>query len=286
RARAYLRVQLGCDFSCAYCVVPRMRGPSVSRPFWEIIAEAENLASAGFREIVITGTQTGAWREGSRNLAWLLGQLIERLSGVRFRLSSIEPQYLNPELIEIMSGAGWRVADHLHLPLQSGSDRVLSEMGRPYTLREYEDKAFRALSAMPSLAIGTDIIAGFPAEADPDFQDTLSFLRDFPFAYAHIFSYSRRPGTRAWELGELDASLVKKRVRSLLETDQENRLKFAKRFVGAELVVVGEKRKAGVTFAISGNYLRLGVRGLTPGSLARVRMTRVGEAELIGVFAE
>ncbi len=282
RARAYIRVQTGCDFSCAYCIVPRMRGHSVSRPFGEIIREAENLAAAGFKELVITGTQTGAWREGNHGLPWLLCQLLERIPGVRFRLSSFEPQYLSQELVDVMAGAGWRVADHLHLPLQSGSDKVLTEMGRPYTLKEYEEKALLALSAMPDLAIGTDIIVGFPTETDGDFRETLSLLRDFPFAYAHIFSYSRRPGTMAWELGEQKASLVKERVSLLLETDRANRLKFSERFIGKELVVVGERRTRGASLATSGNYLRLQVKGLAPGQLARVRMTSVGKGELVG----
>ncbi|MEO0180090.1 MAG: MiaB/RimO family radical SAM methylthiotransferase [candidate division WOR-3 bacterium] len=282
RARAYLRVQAGCDLSCAYCVVPRMRGPSVSRSTEEIIREAERLAGAGFKELVITGTQIGDWRDGNRGLAWLLGELLERIPGVRFRLSSVEPQYLNEELIGVMANAGWRVADHLHLPLQSGSDKVLSEMRRPYTLREYEEKALLALSAMPNLAIGTDVIVGFPTETESDFQNTLSFLRDFPLAYAHIFSYSKRPGTKAYHLGELDSRTLKMRVKTLLETDRTKRLEFSERFVGEELVVIGEKRVGDATLATSGNYLRMRVKGLTPGHLARVRMVSLGKGELVG----
>ncbi len=282
RARAYLRVQTGCDLSCSYCVVPRMRGPSASRPVRKILAEAESLAEAGFKDLVITGTQIGDWHEGKHGLAWLLTQLLERIPGVRFRLSSVEPQYLSTELVDVMASAGWRVAEHLHLPLQSGSDRVLTDMRRPYTLREYEERALTALSAIPIVAIGTDIIAGFPTETEGDFRETLSFLRDFPFAYAHIFSYSRRPGTRAYELRELDSSLVKQRVSLLLATDRVKRLKFSERFVGEDLVVIGEKKVDGATLATTGNYLRLRVKGLAPGCLARVRMTSVGEGELVG----
>jgi len=282
RARAYLMVQSGCDFSCSYCVVPGLRGPSISRPFGEILSEAENLAAAGFKELVITGTQTGDWHEGKRDLVWLLAQLLERIAGVRFRLSSVEPQYLTPDLVDVIASAGWRVADHLHLPVQSGSNRVLGEMGRPYTLREYEKRAMAAISAIPTLALGTDVIAGFPTETHEDFRETLSFLADFPFAYAHVFSYSRRPGTRSFSLGEMPSAIVKERVSSLLAVDQANRLKFAKRFVGEELVVVGETRRARITLATSGNYLRLRVKGLAPGSLARVRVTRVGEGRLVG----
>lgn len=281
RARVFLRIQSGCDLSCSYCIVPRLRGPSVSRGFSEIIREAENLASAGFREIVITGTQTGDWKERGRGLAWLLAQLIERIPGVRFRLSSIEPQYLTRDLIDTMASCGWRVADHLHLPLQSGSDKVLAEMGRPYRLREYEERALIALSAMPGLAIGTDIIAGFPTETEKDFAKTLSFLKSFPFAYAHIFSYSKRPGTMSFPLGEMASRVVKERVRLLLAADRANRLKFAKGFIGKELVVVGERRHEGVSLALSGNYLRLRVKGLEPGSLARVKVIGLGEGELL-----
>lgn len=280
RARAYLRVQSGCDFSCAYCVVPRLRGPSASRASGEIFAEAENLADAGFKELVITGTQIGDWHEGKRNLAWLLAQLTKRIPGVRFRLSSVEPQYMGPDLIDVMASAGWRIADHLHLPLQSGSDRILMGMGRPYTLGEYEKKARSAISAIPTLALGTDIIVGFPGETNEDFNETLSFLRDFPFAYAHVFSYSARPGTRSFSLGEMPSAVVKERVRSLLAVDRANRLKFAESFIGEEMIVVGERRKDGATLATSGNYLRLRVRGLAPGCLARVRMTRMDEGEI------
>lgn len=286
RARAYLRVQSGCDFSCAYCVVPRLRGPSASRAFGEIAAEAERLADAGFKELIITGTQIGDWHEGKRNLAWLLAQLTKRIHGVRFRLSSVEPQYMGPDLIDVMASAGWRIADHLHLPLQSGSDRILMEMGRPYTLGEYEKKARSAISAIPTLALGTDIIVGFPRETNENFNETFSFLRDFPFAYAHVFSYSARPGTRSFSLGEMPSAVVKERVRSLLAVDRANRLKFAESFIGEEMIVVGERRKDGATLATSGNYLRLRVRGLAPGCLARVRMTRMDEGELVGACAE
>jgi threonylcarbamoyladenosine tRNA methylthiotransferase MtaB len=154
-------------------------------------------------------------------------------------------------------------------------------MGRPYRLREYEERALIALSAMPGLAIGTDIIAGFPTETEKDFAETLSFLKSFPFAYAHIFSYSKRPGTMSFPLGEMASRVVKERVRLLLAADRANRLKFAKGFIGKELVVVGERRHEGVSLALSGNYLRLRVKGLEPGSLARVKVIGLGEGELL-----
>lgn len=194
RARAGLKVQDGCDVRCAYCVVPVARGASRSVPLAEILAEARALDAAGVREVVLTGVNPGAYSSDGHDLA----DVIERVSDVsraRVRLSSVEPLHLTGRLLATL--AERRVCEHLHVPLQSGADRVLAAMGRGYTAREYADALARARSAVPGLAVTTDVMAGFPGETAEDAARTLRFVEECGFAKMHVFRYSRRPGTAA-----------------------------------------------------------------------------------------
>lgn len=196
--RVGIKVQDGCDNACTYCIVHVARGRAVSRPHAEVVEEARRLAAAGVHEIVLTGINLGSYDDCGVSLADLLAMLIESTDGdVRFRISSVEPKDIDDALIALMSRSEGRICRHLHLPLQSGSSRVLKEMARPYKASYYRDLVERLYRAMPMLALSTDVIVGFPGETEDDFQETMAMARACRFSKMHIFRYSKREGTPA-----------------------------------------------------------------------------------------
>ncbi len=273
--RAWLKVQDGCDFRCAYCIVPDLRGPPVSRPMTEILREAEGLIEAGFPELVLTGANLGLWQESGKTLP----HLIERLAGLpglgRIRLSSIEVSTVEREVIVCMAECP-KVCAFLHLPLQSGDDRILAAMGRRYTAAQYRAIVEQAVARIPRLGLGTDVITGFPGEDDAAFAATLALLEALPFSNIHPFPFSPRPGTRAAALpGAVPVAVRKARVAALLALKSRHRAAFAQSFVGQEVEVLIEGKK-GDSCAIgwTREYLEARVDGAPPPkSLVRIRVT-------------
>ncbi len=195
RTRALLKVQDGCDAFCAYCIVPYARGVPRAVPLGELADEAKALVAAGAREIVLTGINIGRYSDGEATLADVVGAVAA--SGVeRLRLSSIEPLDLTPAFLEVLARTA-SFCPHLHVPLQSGSDAVLSAMGRRYSAAEYAERIAEARSALPGLAVTTDVLCGFPGESDEDAEQTLLFCDSLGFSWLHVFRYSARPGTPA-----------------------------------------------------------------------------------------
>lgn len=211
RSRVGVKVQDGCDNACTFCIVHTARGRAASRPADEVAAECTALARAGVREIVLTGINLGSYRDGGRRdagatrLAGLLERLLAETEGLhgpgepacRFRISSIEPRDVDDALVALMARADGRICRHLHLPLQSGCTKVLREMARPYTADQFRALVERLYAAMPQLALSTDVICGFPGEADEDFEQTLALARACRFSKVHVFPYSKRAGTPA-----------------------------------------------------------------------------------------
>lgn len=196
--RVGVKVQDGCNNACTYCIVHVARGRAWSRPADEIIAEAVGLAQAGVREIVLTGINLGSYGFEGMTLADLLRRLLDATDdGVRFRISSVEPRDVHDDLIELMAQADGRICRHLHLPLQSGSPKVLKEMARPYKADYYKELVDKLYAAMPMLSLSTDVIVGFPGETEEDFQETLAMARYCRFSKMHTFRYSMREGTPA-----------------------------------------------------------------------------------------
>lgn len=196
--RVGIKVQDGCNNACTYCIVHVARGRAWSRPADEVVGEACRLDAAGVREIVLTGINLGSYRHEGMGLAGLLGRLLEATSdGVRFRISSVEPRDVDDDLIDLMAKANGRICRHLHLPLQSGSSRVLREMARPYTAQRYKDLVSRLYGAMPMLSLSTDVIVGFPGETEEDYLATEEMARFCRFSKMHVFRYSKRAGTPA-----------------------------------------------------------------------------------------
>ncbi|TGE39866.1 tRNA (N(6)-L-threonylcarbamoyladenosine(37)-C(2))-methylthiotransferase MtaB [Desulfosporosinus fructosivorans] len=246
RARALLKIQEGCNQFCTYCIIPYARGPLRSRIPENALAEARRLVEAGYPEIVLTGIHTGYYGqdledglEGKWDLARLVRKLVEIPGLSRLRLSSIEPMEYTPALIESIVSSD-KVCPHLHMPLQSGSDRILTRMNRPYNLNEYRSLLERLRQRVPNLAVTTDIIAGFPGETEDDHASTLEFVKSCGFSGINVFPYSKRKGTPAADYPDQVSKQIKeRRVKELLLVAHDSQEEFVSHFLGkpAEVLI-------------------------------------------------
>jgi len=255
RTRPNLKIQDGCNNPCAFCIIPQVRGPSRSMREEEVLRQVRALAER-YAEVVLTGINLGRWgRERGfgepRRLHSLLRRILDETGLQRLRISSIEPMDWTEELFELMASSP-RVAQHVHMPLQSGSDAVLRRMKRRYRTRHYEDRLLRAARLMPEAALGADVMTGFPGETDAEFQETLEFVSRMPFTYLHVFTYSERPGTPAASMPErVPWEVRKERTRLLRRLGAEKHLAFRRRFLGRTLSAVTLDGGR----ALTGNYL-------------------------------
>ncbi len=266
-SRAFLKIQEGCNRRCAYCTVWRARGPARSAPAPWIVDQMHRVAEAGYREVVLTGINLGAYKWDGLGLAGLLRMLLERGGMDRLRLSSIEPTEITEELIGLLAHAAEGVpgiCSHLHIPLQSGSNRILSMMNRGYTAEGFERLVTRIWAEIPDIFLGLDVMVGFPTETSDDFRRTYELLQRLPVAGMHIFSYSPRPGTKAAEMPQVDPQEKQERYQLLLELKQRKLAEFSKRFLNREIDVLVEgriERETGLMRALSTSYLQVLVRG-------------------------
>jgi len=265
--RPVVKIQDGCNSRCAYCVIPFVRGRSRSLEPAQVIEEIARLSAAGYREIVLSGINLGTYgRDLSPRvgLIELLRRILDETGVERLRISSIEPMDVTEELIALF-GSSERMAQHFHMPLQSGCDRVLGAMHRWYRAGHYARRVELIRERLPDAAIGADVIAGFPGETDAEHAETVAFIERLPFSYLHVFSFSQRPGTQAAELGnQVPAPVVKDRARELRALGDVKAREFRRSQVGRELRVLtlrDEREFAETTPALSSNYLRVGVRG-------------------------
>ena len=293
RTRAFVKVQDGCQHRCAFCIVPAARGGSRSQEPDVVLEQACRLVEAGHGEITLTGVDLGHYGRDfvpRSSLAALLRRLAE-VRGLRWlRLSSVLPAYFTPELIEAVTELPV-VAPHLHVPLQSGSDRVLRLMRRPYTTRMYRALAERLAGAIPDLGLGGDVIVGHPGEGDADFTATLDLVRALPFAYLHVFAYSDRRGTEAARLpGRVDSRTAKERSAVLRRLAADKGLEFRRRLLGRTpdvLVLDAPDRATGLRAGLTANYVEV----LFPGGdgLGRrfvpVRVTECDRERTLGTLA-
>ncbi|NQT93295.1 MAG: MiaB/RimO family radical SAM methylthiotransferase [Lentisphaerae bacterium] len=259
--RALLKVQDGCEFGCAYCVVPRARGAQRSVPFDRVIDQLARLVDQGYREVVLTGANLGTYSDGAHTLVNIL-ERAEAMPGLeRVRLSSIEITTVERAVIDFMAGSQ-KLCRYLHLPLQSGSARVLSAMGRKYGPREYEALVQYAADRLAVFGLGTDVMVGFPGEDREAFEETLELVSALPFTNLHVFPYSVRPETRAAALdGQVEESEKTRRTRELLDLGQVKKASFAASFVGKPVSVLVEKLdENGRGTGWTGEY----VRAVTP----------------------
>jgi threonylcarbamoyladenosine tRNA methylthiotransferase MtaB len=275
RTRPNLKVQDGCDNRCSFCVIPYVRGQSRSLPMERVIREVGTLVDAGYREVVISGINLGRWGRDLENrhlissikghstscnprLVDLVREILERTSLEKLRISSVEPMDWSDELVGLVAESP-RIAKHAHVPLQSGSDAVLRRMHRKYRPWHYREKICKIRSAMPSAAIGADVMVGFPGETEAEFAETRRMVEELPFTYLHVFTYSARPGTPAAERsGQVPVALARERNRELREIAGAKKRAFAQARVGSTVdAITLHARNQNFTEALTDNYLKM-----------------------------
>jgi threonylcarbamoyladenosine tRNA methylthiotransferase MtaB len=303
RTRPNLKIQDGCDNRCSFCVIPYVRGQSRSMPMERVITEVKTLVDAGYREVVISGINLGRWGRdldlvgrsssaGEQNLNQfsisramasssnrdqrttnqrttndqrlesLIRAILNHTSLEKLRLSSVEPMDWSDDLIGLMAASD-RIARHAHVPLQSGSDRVLRRMHRKYRPWHYREKILKIREAMPTAAIGADVMVGFPAETEAEFDETRRMIEELPFTYLHVFTYSARPGTPAAALpGQVPVQIARERNRILREIASKKRASFMKSLVGTGVEAITLRSSNGdFTEALTENYLKIKISG-------------------------
>jgi threonylcarbamoyladenosine tRNA methylthiotransferase MtaB len=265
--RPVVKIQDGCNSRCAYCVIPFVRGRSRSLEPAQVIEEIARLSASGYREIVLSGINLGTYgRDLSPRveLIELLRRILDETRVERLRISSIEPMDVTEELIALFASSE-RMAQHFHMPLQSGCDRVLGAMHRWYRAEHYARRVELIRERLPDAGIGADVIAGFPGETDAEHAETVAFIGALPFSYLHVFSFSQRPGTRAAELpNQVQPAVVKNRARELRALGEEKAKEFRRSQSGRELRVLtlrSNLESAEKTPALSSNYLQVRVPG-------------------------
>jgi len=260
RTRSLVKIQEGCGNFCSFCVVPYTRGPGRSRKLNEILADVKGKAAKGHQEVVLTGTKLGEYRSnghGSAGLPELIRRILAETKVRRLRLSSLQPADLTPELLKLWQSD--RLCPHLHLPLQSGSDTILRQMHRPYTLAEYESAVCQAKDAIPDLSITTDILVGFPGEGEGEFEESYRFCERMGFAGIHVFPYSKRPDTAAATMpGQIDDRVKKQRSARMMALGKRSARQFRSRFLGRMMSVLWEDTSDdGLWSGHTANYLRV-----------------------------
>ncbi len=264
RTRTFLKIQDGCDYSCSFCTIPLARGESRSDTISNTLNVAKEIAETDAHEIVITGVNIGDYGKGSKDTFFDLIQDLDKLNGIdRIRISSIEPNLLTDEIIEFCAESN-KFMPHFHIPLQSGSDKILSAMRRRYNRDLYKNRVVQIKQIIPDACIGVDVIVGFPGETDDDSLDTYNFLNELDISYLHVFTYSERPNTEAIELGEI-VSKEKRAERSKMLhilSDKKRRF-FHDQFVGTNRPVLFENMKNGKVIGHTDNYIQVQVDGNT-----------------------
>ena len=269
RTRAFLKVQTGCDSHCSYCIVPRARGPARSMTESDALREVRRLTAGGYREIVLTGVDLGSWGKdtGEGSLAGLLDRLLREVGDLgRLRLSSVEPLEVDDRLLDVVEGAGDRMARHFHLPLQSGSDTILKAMDRPYSAAQYLAATRDIARRLPDAALGADVIVGFPGETEVEFAETLALVGASPLTYLHVFGYSDRPGTPAAALppkAKVKAEVIKDRSERLRILGKTKGEAFRDTLRGSvqRALVLEEQGGDGRLVGLTGNYQEVLVYG-------------------------
>ena len=279
RTRTFLKVQDGCDNRCSYCTVPLARGRSRNPHIVEIVEEASAIVSSGVKEIVLTGVNVGDFGKSTGESPELLLEALLDVRGLeRIRLSSVEPDLLSDGLISMIASEQ-RLMPHIHMPLQSGCDRILGLMRRRYRRELFRDRVMAIREKIPDAGIGADVIVGFPGETDEDFMETYEFIGNLPLSYLHVFAFSPRPGTTAAEMPDrVRKSVAEQRSRELIILSGSKRMKFMRNASDNIHDVLFEKKNAeGMVSGLTENYIRVLTPWSTglPGTIRKVRLTTV-----------
>lgn len=253
--RAFIKIEDGCDNFCSYCIIPFVRGSVRSKDFDTVIKEAKLLTEHGHKEIVLTGIHTGHYMSNNHDLTDLINELSKIDDLLRIRISSIEITELNDKFLEMLK-INKKVCNHLHIPLQAGSDEILKRMNRKYDLAYYEEKINKIRSIRPDISITTDIIVGFPYETDELFSETLEFSKKMNFTKIHVFPYSIRVGTAAASMpNQVDEVTKKVRVKKLMALSEKQEKEYYEKFKGKELDILVEECDNNVSIGHTSNYL-------------------------------
>ena len=281
RTRAFLKIQDGCDYNCSFCTIPLARGDSRSLSASKTIEEFKSLLKDGYNEIILTGVNVGDYGKNiDSNLFNLLQELIKISGEFRIRVSSIEPNLLSDEIIDLVVASD-KICNHFHIPLQSGSPGVLKAMQRRYTVSEYRTLIEKVKNKIPDAGIGVDVIVGFPGETEEDFIHTHNFLRDLPISYLHVFTYSERPDTKAITLPlSIDFQERKRRNNILRILSEKKRREFYSDMLGTEQKVLFEDADHnGFMQGFTSNYIRVQAKydENLAGKISRVQLNSIEE---------
>ncbi|MGE7916874.1 tRNA (N(6)-L-threonylcarbamoyladenosine(37)-C(2))-methylthiotransferase MtaB [Lysinibacillus xylanilyticus] len=295
RTRASLKIQEGCNNFCTFCIIPWARGLMRSRDPKEVLSQAQQLVDAGYLEIVLTGIHTGGYGQDLKdyNLAQLLRELEANVKGLkRLRISSIEASQLTDEMIEVLRESKI-VVNHLHIPIQSGSDTVLKRMRRKYTMEFFGERLTKLHEALPDLAVTSDVIVGFPGETEEEFMETYNFIRDHKFSELHVFPFSPRTGTPAARMeDQIGEDIKNERVHRLIALNDQLAKEYASRFEDQVLEVIPEEfvhdgsDEEGLLTGYTDNYLKVVFEGPESliGQLVKVKITQAGYPHSKGQF--
>ena len=256
--RAFLKIQDGCNYVCSYCIIPRARGESQSLPVVDVLKEAALVLDEGFKEIIITGVNIGDYQDDGQNLLALIHELLELKKLERLRLSSIEPNILTKNFLSSLA-SNTKIMDHFHVPLQSGDDEILGKMRRKYNTKDYEQVVTNIKKYFPSAGIGADVIVGFPGETNWHYQNTKKLIESLPITHLHVFPFSKRKKTLAYNMpDEVNDKIKKDRVLELIALGEKKINQFAKDQEGKTFRVLFEKRnKNGFFEGFTSNFLNV-----------------------------
>lgn len=284
RTRAFVKIQDGCENFCSYCIIPFVRGKCRSKNPDEVIDEITDLVNHGYQEVVLTGIHTGNYGvDLDTNFASLLKRVVAIPGLLRLRISSIEITELTKDVLDVIRDSSI-IVDHMHIPLQAGSNHVLSLMNRKYDLDYYFNKIKEIREVRPNIAITTDVIVGFPGESEEDFLETIDTCKKVGFTKIHVFPYSERKGTKAMELPDhIEPSVKKERARRLLLVSKELECSYYASFVGSEVEVLVEEEKDGKSYGHTDNYLHVEIPSVLPhNTFVKVKIQSVSYPYCIG----
>lgn len=287
RTRAFLKIEDGCNNFCSYCIIPYVRGRVRSRRLESIREECFALKAAGYKEIVLTGIHIGAYGrdlQGKVNLVDAIKTVLDVANPLRLRLGSLESNEMTDELIDLMNNDS-RICNHVHLPLQSGSDEILKVMRRPYTTKNFSELTARLVKEIPEISIGTDLIVGFPNETEENFSETLNFIKGQPFSKIHVFPYSARVGTLAATFpNQVPPQIKKERTSLALEMSNTKVKTFSERLIGKTVEIIAETSTNGIVDGLTKNYVRVYAKDedITLGEVVKIKIEKLYKEGVFG----
>ena len=286
RTRAFVKIQDGCDNFCSYCIIPFVRGKCRSKDEEKVIQEITDLVNNGYKEIVLTGIHTGSYGvDLDTDFADLLNKLVNIKGLERLRISSIECTELNDKVLNLIKTSKV-IVDHLHIPIQAGSDEILKAMNRKYDLEYFKNKIKEIRKIRPEISISTDVIVGFPGESEELFKTTINTCREIEFSKLHVFPFSERKGTKAALMDKkIDNREKKDRARRLIEVSEELEIKYMEKFIDREVEVLVEEHKDGYSIGHTGNFLHVKFKGDYPiNEFVTVKIEKVDYPYCIGTI--